>query len=322
MKLTKRMFCIALGTTMLAGPALAQEYPERPIDMIVAYSAGGGTDVAARTLVPFIEEHLPGDATINVINRPGAGGEIGFTALANAEPDGYTIGFVNLPNLLSIAIQRGADYELSSFQPIADIVYDAGGFGAAADAGFDDLEGLVAYAEQKDGPVTYGTTGIGSDDHLAALTFARQAGIEMRHIPFSGAADVRAALLGGQIDLASTNVSELIDYADSGDVVILGQMGESRWSEAEDVPTFKEQGFDVVMGSDRGLAAPAGFPEEALATIQAAVEAAINDPEFQERAQKQRLPLAFMNAEDFGAKLERMNETLQGIWDEQPWAEQ
>ncbi|SFP95509.1 tripartite tricarboxylate transporter substrate binding protein [Tranquillimonas alkanivorans] len=322
MKLTSKILCVALGSTVLAGPAIAQEYPERPIDMIVAYSAGGGTDVAARTLVPYIEEHLPGDATINVINRPGAGGEIGFTALANADPDGYTIGFVNLPNLLSIAIQRETDYELSSFQPVADIVYDPGGFGASADAGFDDLEGLVEYAENKSGPVTYGTTGIGSDDHLAALTFARQAGIEMRHIPFSGAADVRAALLGGQIDLASTNVSELIDYADSGDVVILGQMGEERWSEASDIPTFQEQGFDVVMGSDRGLAAPAGFPEDALATLQTAVEAAVADPEFQERAQEQRLPLSFMDAEAFGAKLDRMNENLQGIWEEQPWVEQ
>lgn len=322
MKLKNKILYVTLSSAVLAGSAIAQEYPSRSIDMIIAYSAGGGTDVAARTLVPYIEENLPGDATINVINRSGAGGEIGFTALANAEPDGYTIGFVNLPNLLSIAIQRGADYELSSFQPIANIVYDPGGFGASADAGFDDLKGLIEYAENKSGPVTYGSTGIGSDDHLAALTFARQAGIEMRHVPFNGAADVRAALLGEQIDLASTNVSELIDYAGSGDVVILGQMAEERWSEASEIPTFQEQGFDVVMGSNRGLAAPAGFPEDALATLQTAVEAAVADPEFQEQAQEQRLPLSFMDAEAFGAKLDRMNENLQGLWQEHPWVEQ
>lgn len=322
MKLKNKILYIALGSTVLAGSAIAQEYPSRSIDMIVAYSAGGGTDIAARTLVPFIEEYLPGDATINVINRPGAGGEIGFTALANADPDGYTIGFVNLPNLLTTAIQRETDYDLSSFQPIADIVYDPGAFGASADAEFDDLEGLIEYAENKSGPVTYGTTGIGSDDHLAALTFARQAGIEMRHVPFNGAADVRASLLGGQIDLASTNVSELIDYANSGDVVILGQMAEERWSGAPEIPTFKEQGFDVVMGSDRGLAAPTGFPEDALTTLQTAVEAAVADPDFQKRAQEQRLPLSFMDADAFGEKLVRMNENLQDLWQEQPWVKQ
>lgn len=322
MKLKNKILYVILSSAVLAGSAIAQEYPSRSIDMIIAYSAGGGTDVAARTLVPYIEENLPGDATINVINRSGAGGQIGFTALANAEPDGYTIGFVNLPNLLSIAIQRGADYELSSFQPIANIVYDPGAFAVSADAGFDDLKGLIEYAENKSGPVTYGSTGIGSDDHLAALTFARQAGIGMRHVPFNGAADVRAALLGEQIDLASTNVSELIDYAGSGDVVILGQMAEERWSEASEIPTFQEQGFDVVMGSHRGLAAPAGFPEDALATLQTAVEAAVADPEFQEQAQEQRLPLSFMDAEAFGAKLDRMNENLQGLWQEHPWVEQ
>ncbi|GHC28281.1 tripartite tricarboxylate transporter substrate binding protein [Aidingimonas halophila] len=322
MKLKTKILYAALGSTMLAGSAVAEEYPTRSIDMIVAYSAGGGTDVAARTLVPFIEENLPGDATINVVNRPGAGGEVGFTALANAEPDGYTFGFVNLPNLLSIPIQRDTDYDLSSFQPIADIVYDPGGFGASADAEFDDLESLVEYAEDKSGPVTYGTTGIGSDDHLSTLAFARQADIEMRHIPFDGAADVRAALMSGEIDLAGTNVSELVDYADSGDIAILGQMAEERWDGAPDVPTFQEQGFDVVMGSDRGLAAPAGFPEDALSTLEKAVEEAVSDPEFLEKAEEQNLPLSYMDSEEFGEKLERMNENIQELWEEQPWVEE
>lgn len=307
-------------STLTAGTAYA-EYPERPIQMIVSYSAGGGTDIAARTLVPFIEKYLDG-ATISVLNRPGAGGEIGFTALAQSKPDGYTIGFVNTPNLLTIPISRDTRYELSDIEPVANVIYDPGAFSVRPDQGITNLDELVAYAKENPGAVTYGTTGVGSDDHLAALAFERQTGVELKHVPFSGNADVRAAVLGGHLMMASMNVSETVQDVEDGTLVLLGQMAEERWKGAPEVPTFKEQGYDVIMGSDRGIGAPAGLPEDVLEKLQAAVEQAVRDPEFQEAAKKQDLALSYQDSQEFRQHLETLNASLTELWEAEPWIEE
>jgi tripartite-type tricarboxylate transporter receptor subunit TctC len=309
----------ALCVSAITGTAAFAEYPERPIEMIVAYSPGGGTDIAARTLVSFVEKYLGDGATITVVNKPGAGGEIGFTELAKAKPDGYTIGFINTPNILTIPISRETRYSMDEIQAVANVVYDPGAFNVLPTSPFKNLDELVAYAKENPRAVTYGTTGIGGDDHLAALDFSRQAGIEMTHVPFSGSADVRAAVLGGHISMASTNISEVVTLVEEGQLITFGQMGNERWSGAPDVPTFKEQGYDVVMGSDRGIGVPAGIPEEALNALQEAIAKAVKDPEFLEAAAKQNLALNYQNAAEFQAHLDAMGAQLQALWDKNPW---
>lgn len=311
----------ALALCAIAGTAAHAEYPERPIQMIVAYSAGGGTDIAARTMVPYLEKYL-GGATITVVNRPGAGGEIGFTNLAQSKPDGYTIGFINTPNLLTNPIARKTRYELKDIQPVSNVIYDPGAFSVRAQNDIKDLKELVEYAKKNPGKVTYGTTGIGSDDHLAALAFERQAGVKFEHVPFSGVSDVRAALLGGHIMMASANISEMIADQQAGNVKILGQMAEQPWDGAPDVPTFASQGFDVIMGSDRGIGAPAGIPDEVLNKLENAVMKTVEDPEFQAAAEKQDLPLAYQNAKEFTQHLETLDSSLRKLWKEEPWVQQ
>lgn len=315
---------VAIGAAVLSALAATSaraEYPERPITMIVAYSAGGGTDIAARTIVPYIEKYLGNNATITVLNKPGAGGEVGFTELARSKPDGYTIGFINTPNLLTIPIQRKTRYSLEDLAPVANIIYDPGAFSVRPDSGIKTLDELVKYAKENPGKVTYGTTGIGSDDHLAALAFERATGVKLKHVPFSGNADVRAAILGGHIMMASMNVSETVADAEAGNLVLLGQMAEQRWEGAPKVPTFKEQGYDIIMGSDRGIAAPAGVPEEALSKLSEAVQKAVQDPEFREKAKKQDLALSFQNTQQFQEHLKKVDATFEQLWKEQPWAQ-
>ena len=234
----------------------------------------------------------------------------------------YTIGFINTPNLLTIPIQRDTRYALEDIQPVANIVYDPGAFSVLPDAGIENLEELVAFATDNPGEVTYGTTGIGSDDHLAALAFERQAGVEFEHVPFDGNADVRAAVLGGHIMMASMNVSETVPDANEGTLVLLGQMAEERWDGAPDVPTFQEQGYDIIMGSNRSLGAPAGIPDEALQKLSAAAEQTMNDPKFLEAAEEQDLALSFRNAEDFAQDLQKLNAQYEALWEEQPWIEE
>lgn len=312
------LIACSLATFGAGGQALAQaNYPDRPIQMIVAYSAGGGTDIAARTLAPYIGKYLGGD--VAVINRPGAGGEVGFTELANATPDGYTIGFINTPNLLTIPIQRKTRYSLESFTPVSNVVDDPGGVQVRPDSPIKSMKELVEYAKNNPSAVTYGTTGIGSDDHLAMLALERQAGIKLTHVPFPGSSAVRSALLGGHITLGVFNMGEAVTMLRENQIRSLGQMGETRWSEASEVPTLKEQGFDIVQGSARGIAVPAGTPDAIVEKLAKAVNEAINDPEFQKKAAEQALPLAASSPKEFAEMLYSLRDVYAELWKEQPW---
>jgi len=308
--------CVAmLG---VSGSALAQaNYPDRPIQMIVAYSAGGGTDIAARTLAPFMGKYLNG--TVTVVNKPGAGGEVGFTELAMAKPDGYTIGFINTPNLVTIPIQRQTRYQLESFTPVSNVVNDPGGVQVRPDSNIKSVAELVEYAKANPNAVTYGTTGIGSDDHLAMLALERQTGIKMTHVPFPGSSAVRSALLGGHITLGVFNMGEAVMMLNEKQIRSLGQMGETRWEMAADIPTFREQGFDIVQGSARGIATPAGVPDEIVQKLAEAVKKSIEDPEFQKRALEQSLPLDASGPKAFADLLYQTREGYIELWKVQPW---
>ncbi len=179
----------------------------------------------------------------------------------------------------------------------------------------------MAAAKERPGELTYATTGIGSDDHLAMLKFQRQTGTELQHVPFEGSAPARAALLGGHVDVGVINAGEAIPYAEEGNVVLLGQMGEERWEGAPDVPTFKEQGYDIVSGSARGIAAPAGAPQEYVEALAAAIEAAVMDPEFREKAKEQALPLQYLGPQEYQQMLEQTRQVAEQIWADTPWVE-
>ena len=144
----------------LLAQAAAAAYPERPITMIVAYPPGGGTDLIARALAPYVEKNLGGGAKIVVVNRAGAGGEVGFAALAAAPADGYTIGFVNTPPLLTIPIERAAQFTWQRFDYIGNIIDDPCNFSVHSDTNIRNLSELAAYAKAHPGAVTVGTTGI------------------------------------------------------------------------------------------------------------------------------------------------------------------
>jgi tripartite-type tricarboxylate transporter receptor subunit TctC len=287
--------------------------------MIVAFPPGGGTDVAARTLARFLEREL--GQSVVVLNRGGAGGEIGWAELARARPDGYTIGFINTPNILTIPIERQARYKLDELAPVANVVDDPGGFFVPTDSRFRNLADVVAYGRANPGKVTYGTTGIGSDDHLATLAFQRLAGVELNHVPFSGAAQVRNSILGKQIDIAAMNMGEGLADMRQGQLRPLGQMSETRWDQASEVPTFREQGLDVVQGSMRGLAAPDGVPAEARERLAAAVRRVMEDPEFRRLAEQQGLPLRYLGPDEFRRELARMRDEYGRLWAAHPWKE-
>ena len=297
-------------------------YPERPITMIIAYSPGGGTDLVARALAPYIEKYLGGEAKIVIVNRAGAGGEIGFAALANSPADGYTIGFVNTPPLLTIPIERQAQFNWQRFDYIGNIIDDPCNFSVHADTNVRNLRELAAYAKANPGEVTVGSTGIGSDDHLAMLMFERAAGVKMRHIPFKGSSDVRAAIAGKQIVVAAINIGEALQYQKGGTPLRhLAQMSPARTVLAPDLATAKEQGYDMELSSLRGLAAPKGLPPEVRERLVRAVERSVADPEFQARAAQFFAPVRYLAPAQYEGLVREADTQFRQLWKELPWGD-
>lgn len=327
-KLRSRCALLALaaagvaGTLLPAAPAIAQSgYPEKPINFIIAYAAGGGSDLIVRMLVPYVEKQLGSGARIVVINRTGAGGAIGFGELANAPPDGYTIGMINTPNVLTIPIERKTNFSWQSYDLIGNIVDDPGNFSVHRDMPIKSLAELAAYAKANPGIASVGTTGVGSDDHLAMLLFERAAGVKMNHVPFKGASEVRTAVQGKHITVAAINIGEALQYEKSGTPLRqLGTMSASRTPLAPDVPTFREQGFDIVLASLRGVAAPKGLPPAVRDKLVVAFERAILDPKFQSEALAAFAPLRYLPPAKYEAEIRESEASFRKLWNEVPWA--
>ncbi|HXM84071.1 MAG TPA: tripartite tricarboxylate transporter substrate binding protein [Burkholderiales bacterium] len=318
----RNAFLTAIWAALAFLPGTAAAYPERVITLLVAYPPGGGTDLIARALAPYIEKNLGGGAKIVVVNRAGAGGEIGFAAIAAAPADGYTIGFVNTPPLLTIPIERQAQFSWQRFEYIGNIIDDPCNFSVHADTNLKNLAELAAYARANPGEVTVGTTGIGSDDHLAMLMFERAAGVKMRHIPFKGSADVRAAIAGKQIVVAAINIGEALQYQKGGTPLRnLVQMSPARTNLAPDLATAKEQGYDIELSSLRGLVAPKGLPPEIRERLVRAVERSVADPEFQARAAQFFSPLRYLPPAQYEALVREADAVYRAMWKEMPWAD-
>ena len=319
--LNRILLLAAICAVGLSGAARAA-WPEQPINMIIAYAPGGGTDIIARNIIPFIEKYLGDGARIVVSNRPGAGGDIGFAAIALAPADGYTIGFINTPPVITVPIERKTTWTIQSYDLLGNIVDDPGTFCVHADSAFKSLADIAAYAKANPGTTTVGTTGVGSDDHLAMLMFEKTAGVKMSHIPFKGSADTRTAIIGKHIMVAAINVGEALQYLKGGSPIrCLGQMTAVRTSMAPDWPTFKEQGYNFEMASLRGLVAPRGLPPAIRERLANAVGRAAADPEFRIAAEKAFAPVRYLAPQAYDAELKAGDTLFRQLWKEIPWTD-
>jgi tripartite-type tricarboxylate transporter receptor subunit TctC len=187
----------------------------RPIEVIVPFPPGGGMDVMARSFLPYLQPHLPG-ATFVVINRAGAGGQIGTEAVANAAPDGHTIGAAAFPALVSTPIERPVRWRPAELTYLANVVDDPCGLFVPPASPLRGLADLLARAKARPGDVTYGTAGTGGDDHITTLLLEEAAAVRLSHVPFSGTAQLLPPLLAGQLDIGAFNLSEALPLLRDG----------------------------------------------------------------------------------------------------------
>lgn len=308
---------VALGVTSLLFCGSAQAaYPEKDITIIVPYGAGGGSDIMVRTVAPYIEKYLGNDAHVIVENRTGASGIVGWKALHDAKPDGYTIGIITTPSIVTKPIEGKADFTWKDFTIIANMVNDPAALNVKKDSKFKTVKDLIDFAKANPKVVTMATGNFGGDDHLAGLQLSQLTGAEFTFIPFPGAA-ARNATMGGHVTVGSFNLGEAVNYQDS--VNILGIMSDKRVGLAPNIPTLKEQGIDLVMSSQRGFAGPKGMPEVATKALEAALVKALNDPKFQAEAKNQGLVLQFSSSSEFSKSLEKFDENMKKTWATSPW---
>lgn len=253
--------------------------PDGPVTMIVAYKAGNGTDVTARILAQYAEKYV--GQTIVIENVDGGSGSLGWSQLAEAEPDGMTIGFMNLPNFNSSIVKELGTYTTADFTAICNHVTETSLVIVRADEDrFEDIDGLVAYAKENN--TVASTNGAQASNHIGAQAFANSAGFTYTDLPQGNTADELTSLLGGEADWC---VAKVADIAGRTDVKVLAAFSEERVPEYPDVPTLGEKGYyDQWLGSSRCVVAPAGVTDEMVAFYEAAFKAAMEDPDYLEAA--------------------------------------
>ncbi|GAA2175927.1 tripartite tricarboxylate transporter substrate binding protein [Agrococcus versicolor] len=252
----------------------AADFPgSEPITMIVPFSAGGSSDLMVRGLVPFMEDEL--GTSIIVENTVGAGGQIGLTSLANATPDGHTIGLTNLPSALAYVNEdRGATYDQDSFEALATVNRFRGIVAASSTGPWTSIEQVVEAAQAAPGTITVGVDGLGGDDHIVVTAFEEAAGVDFTIVPFDDGSEKMTALIGNQIDLSFGSVPTFRAQIETGSVSALAALDAEPIVGLEDVPTTESLGYDAVWESYNVLSAPAGLDAGVRDTLEAAIEAA------------------------------------------------
>ncbi|ABR49224.1 Uncharacterized protein UPF0065 [Alkaliphilus metalliredigens QYMF] len=291
--------------------APAGEYPTKPVDVIVAYAAGGGTDVGARLLTSVAEKDFAQPLVIQ--NIEGAGGEIGYTELAKADPDGYTIGFINLPTYVSLPMDRETQYAVDDLIPIGNHVYDPGVLVVQASSQWETLEDFIEDAKADPGSISVSNNGAGASNHIGAAHFEYEAGIELIHAPFDGTSNMLAALRGSHVDASVAKISEVADLVNGGELRILASFTEQRLDEFSEVPTLTEKGFEILFGSARALMAPKDTPDEIMETLQELFKNAIQSEEHLNKANEANLPIMYMGPEELQRYIENEAVYLQEV---------
>ncbi|MFN3273635.1 MAG: tripartite tricarboxylate transporter substrate binding protein [Paracoccus sp. (in: a-proteobacteria)] len=303
-----------LGAALLLPlAAQAQDYPQRDIMHIMPWAAGGGTDTVMRSFLNFAEAPL--GVGINTQNIPGAQSGVGTMRLMRARPDGYTIGSLTWDSVITVPqFDLVPGYHTENLAYIGSVTVHPTALVVRADSDWTTLDEFVEAARAAPGQLTISNVGSGGVWHLPALDFADVAGIEVRHVPYpDGSGSQREALLSGETDAASLSVSAAYPAIQSGDLRVLGVMAEERSADVPDVPTFQEAGYDVIWGSFRLLAAPAGTPDEDIATLARAFETVFENPEFQALAEKTAMGPLWMGPEETAAYVARAQERAFGL---------
>ena len=281
-------------------PLSAQDYPSRPIRMIVPFAAGGPADLIARTIAPGMSDVLKQPIVLE--NRAGGGGAIGVDAVAKSSPDGYTIGITGPGAFVSIPFMTKTPYDpLKDLAPIARVAQVNAVIVVAANSPYQTLKDLVAAAKAAPpGKFSFGSAGAGTSTHLAGELLNMEAGIKLIHVPYRGAVPAATDLMGGHIDTMLPDLPGVISLIQAGSILVLAVTSAKRSPALPDTPTTAEAGYpNVLSDSWYGLIAPSETPADIKAKLYAAASAAMKTPAFVEQMKTQAAMVAPMSSQEF-----------------------
>ena len=282
-------------------PAAKIDYPTKPVSVIIPFPAGGSTDVGGRIVAALLEKEL--GQSVQVVNKGGAGGQLGWTDLATAKPDGYTIGMINLPHLPAVVVdpERKAVFKQDDIVPIASQALDPTQIAVRGDAPYKTLKDLVDDAQKRPKQLKVGIVGIMQDDEIGYLQASEVAKFQMQPVRFDGAAPAITALLGGHIDVTFCTVGDNYVQAKDGKIKVLAVLDKQRTTKFfPDVPAMKEAGYgEVLSASTRGFAAPKGVPEPIMKKLEDALIKVMKSDEHTKKIEDAGQPVLVMNRADF-----------------------
>ena len=298
--LLRRAFVMTLLAVAggLAAHAGAQAWPERPIQLIVPFPAGGGVDVIARPFAEILGEllHQP----VVVVPRDGAAGTIGTGVVAAAKPDGYTLAFTpNGPITVQPHVIPTLAYKFESLQPVCQVFAVQYVLAVKADSPYRTLPELLAAAKAQPGKVSYGFGGVATAPHLGIAQLTITAGVDMLGVPFRGDPQAILAIKGGEIDAAMMNIGG----AKAQGFRMLATFAPERQPEIPDVPTVKELGYNMVSSAFGGLLAPKGLPADIVKKIDGACEKIVGDDRYQKAVRQASQQPLYRNSADFARVL-------------------
>ena len=306
--LTKTCVSVVAACTVVvavtASFAQTSDFPNKTIELLVPYSPGGGTDALARAFAEASHKHTA--QSIVVTNKPGASGAIGWNEVINAKPDGYKIAVITV-ELLTLPHLGLAKFSYEDFNLVAQLNADPAAITVRAEAPWNSIEEFLAAAKKPGSDVKVGNAGNGSIWHLASAALEDKASVKFNHIPFQGAGPAVLALLGGHIDAVAVSPAEVSTYVTAGKLKTLAVMADKRVKGFEKVPTFKERGIDLSIGTWRGLGAPKSTPPEVMAVLRSLTQKTANEQSLRDVMDKQNMGYVYADEATFKATLARDN---------------
>lgn len=307
MKLNRRHLiasACSIAVTGLGTTAHAADFPNKPIEIVVPASAGGGTDILARVFAELAKKYLPQQPMV-VVNKPGASTGIGISDVVNARPDGYKMGMVTVE--LAIISNLGiTKYTADDLRLIARLNADPAAITVRAESPWKTYEEFMADAKSRATPLTVGNSGVGSIWHMGAAALADKTGVRFTHVPFQGSAPGVVALLGGHVDALALGPGEVSQQVAAGKLRTLVIMADQRVSgQFEKVPTLKERGVDLSVLAWRGLALPKDTPQDVVNFLSDVAKKVANDPAFRDALVKANLGWSYADGPTFVAAVNK-----------------
>ena len=294
-------------SAVVAGPVLADEWPERPVTMVIGFNPGGSTDIQGRVLANVMEEYL--GQPVNVVNEPGAGSAVAFTNLANAEPDGYRFLFGGTTALTFTPIITDVEYEIDDFEYLAALALGQNALVTSAEQPFETFDEIIEYGQEN--PMTYAQqTAL---DQAIIERVAEEEGLDLAIVPTGGGAGMAPLILGREVDFAYSGGTHA-QYTPTGEMVIAAFLSAERSPFYPDVPTLMELGYDYSIEDWRTIIVPQGVPEDVKDRLMAAAEFASQDERFIETTEGNTFfPVVYYDQEQMEENVRRVRAATEEV---------